>query len=301
MTATKNRVIWVFPTLFLTILFLLCRDAVAKGVQGGLTFCFLSVVPSVFPFSVCSACFSALPPSGKSSRSGGWFRRVFRLPTCGIAPVLVGIFCGFPLGARMVAEGYRAGIYAKDEAERLILISNQTSLPFLISAVGGAMRGSAKDGAILFAIQLTVAILTALLTGIGKAVPAPESRTCAAPPPFSPAGAVRSAVDSTLAVCGFITFFSVILSIANLYLPDSIYRIFSSVCEVGTACRVNSAGAGGWVLTAFAICFSGISVVMQTAQVTEGTDLSIRTYLVGKCLGGIGGAALGFLTLPLIG
>lgn len=280
---------------------LLCRsDTLAGGIREGVLLFGRNILPTIFPFAVLSAYFAALPFPTK--QKNGWFRRVFRLPVSALLPFFIGLLAGFPLGAKVTCDGYRAGVYTREEAERMLCFTNNTGLAFLVGSVGRGMRGNARDGIILFGVQVAVAVLVALILGaLAQKQDTPKAINMQLPRLSFPAfpTAVRGAVDASLSVAGFVAFFSGILAILKEILPRAGYLAAATLLEVGSACAALSREPLGLPLTAFAVCFSGISVFMQAAAMAEGTDLRLGRAFAVKLLSGVLGSALGVLFLLL--
>ena len=288
------------PLLALFCLLLWRSAELAEGVRAGVHLFGRNILPTVFPFAILSAYFAALPLPRE--RENGCFRRLFRLPTSALLPFLIGLLAGFPLGAKVTCDGYRAGIYTKEEAERMLCFTNNTGLAFLVGSVGRGMRGCVRDGVILFAVQALVAVLIALI--LSAFSPRQGSRRVESrslPPLSFPSfpSAVQGAVNASLSVAGFIAFFSGILAILRVTLPHTAYLAATALLEVGNACSALSGEALGLPLTAFAVCFSGISVFMQAAAMAAGTDLRLGRAFLTKLLSGFLGSALTALFLLL--
>ena len=291
MTEEKQGFPYVFFAMSaLLFLFLLESDAVTRGVRTGLSLCYFSILPSVFPFMIFSSYFSSARSFGKQKRSGlpdRIFSRLMGMESGVLAPFLIGVLCGFPLGARMVSDGYKNGRYTKEESEYLLCFVNNTSLSFLVAGVGGSMRKSVSDGILLFAVQLISALVISLLFR-PKLTCAHHTLSAVPYRSFSFPTAVRESVLGALTVCGFITFFSAVVSLLSvLPLPAQIYPYIISMIEVGNATSSLASHPYGLSLSGFAVSFAGLSVHMQTAAMLDGTDLSMKKYLVSKFLQGL--------------
>ncbi len=298
MTYPARKNLLLLPFLTLMILFLLASKEVGAGVQAGLRLSYLAIIPSVFPFCIFSSYFTSIEPPRKPGCISRTFTRVFHLPPQAAVTFLIGLLCGFPLGAKATADGYRAGIYTKRQAERMLCFCNNTSLSFLLSGVGGAMRGSLRDGIALFCVQTLLALCLAVLTGVSDRKKSIDLQIPPSHPtstPFSFPKAVTDAVSSTLTVCGFVVFFSALLSMLSSCLPTAAYLSVAAFLEVGSACAAAAAVPHGLVISAFAVCFSGFSVHMQAAAMLQGTDLSMKQYFLAKLFSGVAGAALIYL------
>lgn len=282
MTDTKRQYLYLLPCLALMVTFLLLASDVKAGVTQGLEVCLVAVIPSVFPFTIFSSYLSSLALSGKGKRRSLFFT------------FLTGLLCGFPLGAKAVVDGFRKGVYTKQESEWLLTFCNNTSLSFLVAGVGGSMRGSLLDGVVLFCIQTTSSLLVAFLSRpkVKTATPSPVLSSSH----FSLALAIRDGVFSTLTVCGFVVYFSCLLSLCEHLLPKGLSFALSLCLEVSYACQSLSNHPLGLPLTAFAVCFSGVSVHLQVAALLGDTRLSMKPYLFWKVVSGMIGFAFATLS-----
>ncbi len=293
MTLTHTQRYFLFPAIAVLFIFLFETAAVRDGIQDALTLSYLAVVPSVFPFAVLSGYLMGQLRGNSDIPCLRPLSRFLGLPRGGEICFLLGLLCGFPLGARCVADGYRNGLFTKKEAERMLLFCNNTGPAFLVGGIG-SMRGCASDGWHLFAIQFILVILTALIT---KKHVTEKERRVVNTPRMTFAQAVSSGVTATLTVLGFVLFFSACIAILDTFFPKTALVLISSFLEVSTAAKLAANIPCGIVITAFAVCFSGISVHLQTAALLGDTDLSLRPYLLTKIIVGILGATLSFLLL----
>ena len=105
--------------------------------------------------------------------------------------------------------------------------------------------------------------------------------------------AVKEAVSAVLLVCGFVVFFSVLMSIlTDLLLTaglSSLLTLVSCLLEVtaGVSLATKLTGIGGFALAAFAIGWSGICVHAQSASFMLPAKFSLIKYMGGKALQGI--------------
>ena len=160
---TPGQLCFGFFALFCLFLILRNPDVAIEYITSGLRLCAVTVIPSLFPFLVLSE----LIVSGGIGRLllrpvSGLLAGLFRLPPDGCCAILLGMFCGFPVGARAAVSAYDAGRLTRDEAERVICASTNPSSAFLLNAVGVSLHGNRRYGSAL----LTVTLLSALLIGI---------------------------------------------------------------------------------------------------------------------------------------
>ncbi len=291
MTKRIPRVLLLLPAFFSFVLFIGCTAIVRDGVTDGLRLSYAAVIPSVFPFAVLS---SYLISRLSKDRDPVFLRPIAHflgLPIGGIYCFFIGNLCGFPIGAKCIADGYHSGMFTKKEAERLLMFCNNTGPAFLVGGIG-AIRNSPKDGWLLFGIQCMIAVLIALITKEKRIKNEKSFHTDTAPLPLS--RTVTDAVTSTFNVVGFVVFFSVILHLMASFLPPQLLLFFSSFVEVSSAAKTALQFPYGICFTAFAVCFSGISVHLQTATILSETPISMRPYLTAKCFAGFSAFMISF-------
>ena len=292
MTRSISRHLPFFLVLALSGTLLWRAGALADGIRAGLSLSVTAVIPAIFPFAVLSPYLQTLPLATRKKK--GLFSRVFRLPTAAVLPLFVGLVCGFPLGAKVTRDGYSAGLYTKEEAERILCFANNPSIAFVVLGVGKNLRGRMLDGVILFAVEVLVSLIIALILSLLTKTPREEDSARPLPHVTPPhlTQAMRDAVSASLTVTGFIAFFSGLLAVLKTFLPTAAYLAAAALMEVGTACAALAPLAGGLVPCGFAICFSGLSVAMQTAAMLDGTDLSLRRAFFWTTVAGILGSAM---------
>ena len=289
---------------FCLALILKNTEAAVQYVTRGLLLCARAVIPSLFPFMVLS---ELIVSSGAAQRIPSPlvapFRRLFGLPSAGVCAVLLGLLCGFPVGARCILSAYKAGYLSSDEAERALTCSSPPSSAFLIGAVGVSLWSNRRFGTALYCVVLAVSLLTGILANLLKKDKPPKPPLAlpfqASPQVQSPAkqfcAAIASSVQGILSVCAYVVFFSAVTGTLNLVLGKySVPQFFSAAlgCVLEISGGISQASAlgsplHGAYLCAFAAGWSGLSVHCQMLSVCDKSGLSLRPYLLSKLLGGV--------------
>lgn len=307
--ATSRRVEWTpgqlcfgFFAIFCLFLILRNPDTAIEYMSAGLRLCARTVIPSLFPFMVLSE----LIVSGGISKLllrpvSAPLCRLFRLPPDGCCAALLGMLCGFPVGAKSAMSAYDRGSLTREEAERVLCFSNNPSSAFLINAVGVSLHGNRRFGSALLATVLSCAVLTGILLAHlpgtrtpGSTASDPSHR----PSPRSGAAfftdAIRSSVTGMLTVCAYVIFFSALCGTLTL-LTDACH--LPAFAKAAVFCLFELSGGSGAaaslipqiasaLLTAFAVGWSGISVHCQVLSVCDGRGLRFRRYFLAKLLQG---------------
>ncbi len=274
--------------------YLLKNTAEAAGaVSAALELCVKNVIPSLFPYMVLS---SLILSSGMAEYLGRLlarpFGRLFALSGNCAAAVIIGLAAGFPVGAKTAAETLEKGLCKQEEAQRLCAFCNNTGPAFVIGGIGAGFFGDPMIGVLLYAIEVASVLILGLLLSIGHPRRRADTRTVVR---FRPdlGGAVRGAVTSTLTVCGFVVFFSVLTDAVGLVFAHGALApalpLAAVLLEVTNGAHL-SAGISGplsLILAAFAIGWSGLCVHAQSASYLLGQRLNMRKYLTGKAVQGL--------------
>ncbi len=291
--------------LFLTTIIALCRiDIVTAAMKEALSVCAGAIVPSIFPFLL----FTELLLSSRIGKHllevlGHPFSFLFRLPRAAGAAYLIGILFGFPLGVRALAEYYSVGMISKKEAERALLISNNTGPAFLVGGVGIGLLGSARLGAALYLLEIAVTLFFGILLGAFAKKGKNDFLITSGENKRSLPEIMRHAVLQMLAICGYVAFFSVLAALFSSVFSHSIARaMLYSTLEIGSAAAFITSALKDAQLVfstlAFAVCFSGLSVYLQSLDCLRTTGISSRYYLPVKVLSGVLAFFLAFFLVP---
>ena len=306
-------------SLFCLLMILRNSEIAMEYIHRGLRLCGGTVIPSLFPFMVISELIL-------SSGIGEWLLRpispplekLLRLPRAGCCAVVLGMLCGFPVGAKCAVSAMDQGLLKREEAERVLLFSTNPSSAFLINAVGVSLLESRRLGVLLYVTvllsQLAVGLLFTHLSRRKTKKPAQKSvafheksstsnasRSHETQPKKLPAGAklftdaIRSSTHGILLVCAYVIFFSALMGTLNLMLEQlgantewkaAIGCLFELSCGVSTASAIPNRRLSV-PLCAFAAGWSGISVHCQLLSVCDGHGLRFHSYLLAKLLQGL--------------
>ncbi|MBQ8311184.1 MAG: hypothetical protein IJX80_09265 [Clostridia bacterium] len=297
-TLCADQIVFGLFSIFCLLLILRNSEAAIAYVTRGLLLCARTVIPSLFPFMVLSELIVA-GGFGRAliRRIYTPIKRLFALSEAGCCAFLLGIVCGFPIGARCAVSAYDRGEMSKSECERVLCISGAPSSAFLISAVGASLWESRTFGIALYASVIAASLVTAfVLAQIKKnsAADAPDEFAALSAPTLRGAPlfthAVRSATEGILSVSAYVIFFSALTGTVELVLsplsPSSlVLAAITSILElsggVSQAAALDHASVAA-ILTAAAAGWSGLSVHCQILSVTDGRALSLRPYFLSK-------------------
>ncbi len=275
-------------------------DAAIRGME----LCARVVIPSLFPFFICSRLLVELGFASLCGRVlSPWMRPLFGVPGSGALAVVLGTLSGYPIGAATVVNLYETGVCTKAEGERLLSFCNNAGPLFIIGSVGVGILRSQELGILLYLVHLITALVTGLLfrksgqnTYVAPALPS------SANPGVNPASAfvtaVSDGVNNILKVCGFVVFFSVVSAALSGGTP-----LLHGLLEItgGIRSLVDSPTTSLLLPTISALlALSGASILLQTAGIVLPSGLSMKSCLAGKLIQSVLSFLLTFLLCRLL-
>ncbi len=304
---THDTALYSFMVLFISVLFLLAPETVTASVSASLSLCAARVIPAVFPFSVISSLFIATGGVDIIDRLfEGVSFRLFGLRR-GASAFLCGLIFGFPLGAMTAAGLKKRGAVSASECERLLCYGCCASPTFPVFAVGKGMFGSLRLGVTIWAVQALSAVLIGAALNMLAKKPASAKKPCslikgggAVPPAAALTSAVTEASRVILNVCGAVTFFSLLGAVAVHFISavcDRIYikLLISAFFEFASGCSASASAladglisrGGAAFFAGFAIGFSGLSVLCQTASLFPDGAVRLLPFIISRLLTGV--------------
>lgn len=283
----------MIPALLLYML--LFPKKVLADSLAGLDLWFHTVLPSLLPFMILSNVLIGANVVSQLMRPfSGFFRHVLGLSPEGGYAWLLGLFCGFPMGARLTGDMYRQHRISREEAVYLLTFANQSSPMFLSTYVVLHGLGDSTLTLPVFVIFYASAFLTSLVFRIrSRRFGLPPSKPKKEVPEQTSYGnlldtSIMNGFEIITRLGGYIILFSILAGIV-LQLPAPLRTaapFLSGLTEITTGIHTIS----GTTLplqvkfTAIVCCtaFGGFSTVAQTSCMLNGTGLSIFTYLKGK-------------------
>lgn len=312
----KNLVsiLFVLYIIFL-IIFINTNFSAAKN---GLILFANNVLPSLFPFFIAAELLQYTNlVFYLSKKFNKLMKPLFNLPGSAVYPFIIGMISGYPVGAQIVCNLYKENICSKEESERMLPLCNNSGLLFVIATVGISFYNSSTIGFVLFTIHIISAIIVGIITGFFSKNNYTEINNYSFKRQpyikFSNLGnilkqSIKNSIKNVLIVGGFITFFSVVISIITntkiLYPTNFIlskifninYNIINAV-SIGIIEFTHGLNLLSHVfdknitlifsLSSLLIGFGGLSVFLQVMGISSNYNLSIKKYLLGKSLQGI--------------
>lgn len=275
------------PPVFLSVIALMVLLADPKtaidGASLGLNVCIQSVIPALFPFFVLSAMLTNILSQERSSILLP-LGRLCAIPQRMEGIFLMGLLCGYPVGAQNVYSAYAAHKLDLNTAKRLLGFCSNAG-PSFIFGVTSVLFTERYIPWILWGVQIISAIMVGILlpgktqqiatSSIAKRTTFPE--------------ALSQSVRALANVCGWVILFRTATEILNRKLlssiPEVVTVIITGLLELTNGCialqQLPDEGLR-FVLCCMFLSTGGFCVLMQTMSVTQ--ELGIRSYINGKIL-----------------
>lgn len=280
------------------ILFFLFNSKITlEGSVNGLILWFNTVVPTLLPFMIMSSILIGLHGEKLLHKLlSPVTSKLLGLSAAGNYVFFIGMFCGYPLGAKTAADLLREKRISSGEAMYLMNFCNNISPIFTISFICNTLLCNTKiipyALLLLYGIPLILGLFTKKYYLGSTAVGTYNDKLS------SPASkndllrildhSINNAALTSLKLGGYIILFSVFCSLIEhlRILPEAIKTVFIMLLEVTTGCRhcVSSPllSHANLTIPALFACatFGGLSGIAQTSGMISDTELSLKQYVL---------------------
>ena len=331
---------YIFPFIFLafTICLVLFSNSNLSAAKTGLSLWVNSVVPSLFPFFIATELLShtnIIKILGNLLNN--WMKPIFNVRGEGSFALIMGIISGYPIGAKIASNFRKEGVCSKEECERLLSFTNNSGPLFIVGTVGISMFGSTTIGILLFITHLLASLTVGFLFRFWKYKPSNNRFRSSGKIDYQQrktvsisnlgeviGNSITNSISTIMMIGGFVVLFSVVISILKASHLLALVTVFLepvfSFCHIPASFisplitgfleitnGINSISAIhiknisiNIIITAFLLGFGGISVMLQVFSIVAKTDLSMKSYVLGKLLHGIIAAFYTFVVIYTI-
>lgn len=285
-----------------------------EAATGSLNICLSVIIPSLFPFFVCS---KLLIKNGFAKIAGMPFKKimrpVFNVPDCGAFAFVIGILSGCPVGARTVTDLYEQNLCTKTEAQRMLCFCNNCGPVFIIGSAAAGMLGAEELGVILYASHIVSALVVGFVMSFynrKEKLQTKENVVCGKVAGGF-ADVVAESVSLTGYVCGFVIFFGVVVAILRQsgIVEFALYYIKGKTVLKGVLYGMlemtnGVAELGRGAVSIFVLCgvsfvlgFGGLSIILQVWGIVSEYGFSLPVFVGAKFLQGVVSAAVTYIML----
>ena len=273
-----------------------------KAAREGLNLWLNVMIPTLLPFLICTG---ILVQTGLISRLLAPFKTlwkiVFGISPAGAYAVLVGMLCGYPMGAKTTSDLYENGEITKNEAEYLLTFVNQPSPVF----VRTYLCQICLNGSVPFCRMLLILLVSEWMTAQffrfivfrKKNYFREETFTKKETPVISSPGAfldvsIMNGFETITRLGGYILMFAILSAcISRCYIPHNVPGyLLTGMLELTTGLyRLQPLilpDITKSILAVFLTASGGVCIAAQTRSLVT-KELSVRSYIVAKLLNGV--------------
>lgn len=314
-----------FGNYFLTIIiiiFAICLVCFSKtnilSVQSSLDLFLNAIFPSLFPFLiVCELLTHTFVFSLLTTKFGKIMKPVFNVSNVGAYPFVMGLFSGYPVGARIVSSLREKNQISRTDGELLLIFTNNAGPLFILGSIGIGMYDSKQIGFLIYFVHIFSSIITGILFGhIFKKKFRDSASDDVSYIDFSSFGeivsdSIKKAFYTLSTVCGFVIIFSLVISmikisgilsfINNVWIESAILGLIELTNGANLIAGIASSNIFlKLLITTFILGTGGTSVLLQVWSVISDSDLSIVPYILGKITCGFISVLVLYIIYPLI-
>ena len=300
----------------LLLLFLLCYPKEAlHASKNGMKLWLDTLLPTLLPFMILTNILIHTEGITKIVHPiSPFFKVFFDLSPNGTYVFILGLLCGYPMGAKLAADLYYAGKISRQEAEYLLTFCNNPSPAFIITYLGKSCLKDAVPAGMIFAGILSANLICMLFfrypvykNTIISALPPMHKNTShgtihiqSIPEPPNSAAQISShenvldlsimnGFETITRLGGYILLFSVLAGCIRYYepFPPFFQYLVLGFTEIITGLSlISSSGLSDTtriILSIAATASGGLCILAQTRSVLH-HDLSILPYFISKCI-----------------
>lgn len=271
--------------LFALSLILMPKTAVA-GAKDGLMLWFQTVLPALLPFMILSNLLletNVLAPVCRMLKV--IFGRLFHISENGVFALLLGFFCGFPMGAKILCDLRLKKRISRAEAQYLLGFCNNFSPMFLLGYVKELFPHLPTWNLFLvvFGSPLVFGLLSRKKGKEFQFCEAGNKNKCSFS--FSMVDdSIMSGFSAITKIGGYLILFGIFAKMVTVLSTVTILKAFLlTLTEITTGIHFTAFAK----LSAFAreclvlpgLCFGGLSGLAQTKSMLNESALSVRRYL----------------------
>ncbi|MCB5712890.1 sporulation protein [Lactonifactor sp. BIOML-A3] len=286
---------YLLPLLLLLFFLLFCPEIAFAASKRGLLLWFQSLLPSLLPFMILSNILI------KTNVLEKWialpkklWNILFGLSPNGAYALLLGVFCGYPMGAKVTADLYGSGKISREEACYLLTFSNHPGPMFVSSFLLLETLHKEEYIGISFLILYTGSFITSLLFRSGykkkESHLTKHKKEVSRRPPLGVIidTSIMNGFEGITKLGGYIILFSVCSGMIQTFtfLPAPLRYALLGITEISTGTAAIAQTACPFFLKYAIIMaltsFGGLCIMAQTKSMINETSLPLMPYVKGK-------------------
>lgn len=291
-----------FIFLLLTCLLLLYPLESLAFSLTGLQLWFNNMIPALLPFMILSGIMIRLNLTESfAGLLSPILKPLLHISSNGIYAIITGFLCGFPMGARVIADLYSRQKLSRQEATYLLAFCNNIGpvyfLSFVLPTLGVKLKAPYLFG--MYGLPFIYGIClryTVYANAFRNSHTFHPILTAAEEPSGHSSDTLLDTLDDSILsglygiskLGGYMILFNLLNLLPNSFLhPFSIAGTDSGAlinCLLEITSGINRMGNRAPLLVLLLLPFGGFSCLAQTYSMIKETDLSIKSYVMHKLL-----------------
>ncbi len=274
-----QKILLILSVIVALALLLIFPEPSIYGASEGLLLWFHTVLPALLPYMILTNLFLSVCCRGKATGRHAVF-------------ALLGLVCGYPMGAKLCAELVRKRMITTAMGQFLLPVCNIAG-PAFISSYVVATALQVREKRLLYCLCVYIPLLLYALLHLLAAPPTViDSSDSPALCSASPASFDHCVMDAFTAITklgGYIILFSILSELLLFLLPQEqlhaglfltgLLEITNGISRITDSTIQYSHQI---ILSLSFVSFGGFSCICQTASMIQGSGLSILKYFLSK-------------------
>ena len=262
------------------------------------------MIPSLLPFMILSGIMIRLQLTGHFVKLlSPVLTPLLRIDPNGIYVVVMGFLCGFPMGAKVIADLYTSSKLSRKEASFLLSFCNNIGpvyfISFVLPTLGLSLRLPYLLG--MYALPFCYGLIlrytlyrSAFAYSIHPRLPAHQLGKILSAAQSTTRISLLDAVDDSILsglysisrLGGYMILFNILNLIPLVFLPNSSGNnpgpAAVAGCFLEITAGISRIGSSSPLLILLILPFGGLSCIAQTYSMIKDTDLSLQHYILHK-------------------
>ena len=280
--------------MFFTILFLILTFFILTQSETSLYYAFYGfslwyskMIPSLLPFMIISGILVRMNLTESfANLLHPLLKRFYHCSKNATYVIIMGFLCGFPMGAKVVAELLKSKKITEKEGQYLLCFCNNLgpvyfcsfvipllqinkTLPYLFGMYGIPLLYGIILRHTIYKRELTQSEQTKLQNNKSMGFLSAMDDS------------IHASIQSILMLCGYMILFNLINILPHFMIPG-IHKYIAPFLEITGGLSMLQGAFVPFCMSM--LTFGGLSCIAQTHSMLHGTNLSIKIYVLHKCI-----------------
>lgn len=278
----KKKVMFFICVIIFCVGIIMCPQVCLNGVKKGLLMCSDVVIPSLFPFSVCTLIIFRLNIFENLKFLNKISLTIFKRPINYLATMLLSMIGGYPVGAQLINEQIKSDDIYEKEAQIMLFYCINAGPAFIVIAIGNGILNSQKIGYLLLLSHILSSFIIAIIINrIFEYKTTANTQNKTSNMNFSDCFvlSVSDSAQNMIKISSFIVAFSVVNSYIDL-LSNKLSIIKGLLYLTEVTCAVSN--TDNVLLISCILGFSGFCICCQVLSILGKYNISVGILIVGR-------------------